>query len=27
LQVIYRALQAGIFAAFWARRKWVHIEI
>ena len=27
LQVLYRALMSGIFATFWARRKWVHIEI
>jgi MATE family multidrug resistance protein len=27
LQVIYRAIQGGIFATFWSRRKWTHIEI
>ncbi len=27
LQVLYRAVQAGVFASFWARRTWAHIEI
>lgn len=27
LQVVYRAMQAGIFTWFWMRRGWVHINL
>ena len=27
LQVLYRALQAAVFARFWQRRAWARIEI
>lgn len=27
LQVVYRALQAGIFSWFWRRRRWAHVHL